>query len=47
MVGTPPKQWQTARANELTMVIAHGNEHYGNRHLHAYQGYRPPSSAPQ
>ena len=47
-VGTPPKQWQTARANELTMVIAHGNEHYGN--LVTYmriKGIVPPSSAPQ
>jgi uncharacterized damage-inducible protein DinB len=47
-VGTPPKQWQTARANQLTMVIAHGNEHYGN--LVTYmriKGIVPPSSAPQ
>jgi uncharacterized damage-inducible protein DinB len=46
-IGTPPKQWQTARANQLTMVIAHGNEHYGN--LVTYmriKGIVPPSSAP-
>ena len=47
-VGTPPRQWQTARANQLTMVIAHGNEHYGN--LVTYmrmKGIVPPSSMPQ
>jgi uncharacterized damage-inducible protein DinB len=47
-VGTPPRQRQTARANQLTMVIAHGNEHYGN--LVTYmriKGIVPPSSAPQ
>jgi uncharacterized damage-inducible protein DinB len=47
-VGTAPKQWQTARANELTMVITHGNEHYGN--LVTYmriKGIVPPSSTPR
>ena len=47
-VGTPPRQWQTARANQLTMVIAHGNEHYGN--LVTYmrlKGIVPPSSTAQ
>ena len=46
--GTPPKQWQTARDNQLTMVIAHGNEHYGN--LVTYmriKGIVPPSSTPR
>lgn len=47
-VGTAPKQWQTARANQLTMVIVHGNEHYGN--LVTYmriKGIVPPSSTPR
>ncbi|MEO5823817.1 MAG: DinB family protein [Vicinamibacteraceae bacterium] len=47
-IGKPPTQWQSARANELTMVIAHGNEHYGN--LVTYlriKGIVPPSSTPQ
>jgi len=47
-VGTAPNQRQVARANRLTMVIAHGNEHYGN--LVTYMrihGVVPPSSAPQ
>jgi hypothetical protein len=46
-VGAAPRQWQTARANQLTMVIAHGNEHYGN--LVTYmrmKGIVPPSSSP-
>ena len=47
-VGTPPNQRQVARANQLTMVVVHGNEHYGN--LVTYMrihGIVPPSSAPQ
>ena len=47
-VGTPPNQRQTARANQLTMVISHGNEHYGN--LVTYmriKGIVPPSSTPR
>lgn len=47
-VGTAPKQVQVARANQLTMVIAHGNEHYGN--LVTYMrihGIVPPSSTPR
>ena len=38
----------TARANQLTMVIVHGTEHYGN--LVTYmriKGIVPPSSSPQ
>ena len=47
-MGTAPNQRQVARANQLTMVIAHGNEHYGN--LVTYMrihGLVPPSSTPQ
>jgi uncharacterized damage-inducible protein DinB len=47
-MGTAPNQRQVARANQLTMVIAHGNEHYGN--LVTYMrihGIVPPSSTPQ
>jgi uncharacterized damage-inducible protein DinB len=47
-IGTAPNQRQVARANQLTMVIAHGNEHYGN--LVTYMrinGIVPPSSSPQ
>ena len=44
--GTPPNQRQIARANQLTMLVVHGNEHYGN--LVTYmrmKGIVPPSSA--
>jgi uncharacterized damage-inducible protein DinB len=44
--GTPPNQRQLARANQLTMLVVHGNEHYGN--LVTYlrmKGIVPPSSA--
>jgi uncharacterized damage-inducible protein DinB len=47
-LGGGANQRQVARANQLTMVIAHGNEHYGN--LVTYMrihGIVPPSSAPQ
>ncbi len=47
-LGTAPNQRQVVRANQLTMVIAHGNEHYGN--LVTYMrihGIVPPSSTPQ
>jgi uncharacterized damage-inducible protein DinB len=47
-IGTAPNQRQVARANQLTMAIAHGNEHYGN--LVTYMrihGIVPPSSTPQ
>src|SRR5688572_6098972 len=47
-MGTGPNQRQVARANQLTMVIAHGNEHYGN--LVTYMrmhGVVPPSSTPR
>ncbi len=47
-VGVAPNQRQIARANQLTMLIVHGNEHYGN--LITYmrmKGIVPPSSAPQ
>ena len=45
-LGTAPKTYQTAAGNQLTMVIVHGNEHYGN--LVTYmriKGIVPPSSA--
>ena len=29
-LGTAPNQRQTAAGNQLTMVVVHGNEHYGN-----------------
>ena len=44
--GTPPYQRQIARANQLTMLVVHGNEHYGN--LVTYmriKGIVPPSSS--
>jgi uncharacterized damage-inducible protein DinB len=44
--GPPSNQRQLARANQLTMLIVHGNEHYGN--LVTYmriKGIVPPSSA--
>jgi len=47
-VGTAPNQRQIARANQLTMLVVHGNEHYGN--LVTYmriKGIVPPSSTPQ
>ena len=47
-IGVAPKQRQTTRANQLTMVIVHGTEHYGN--LVTYmriKGIVPPSSSPQ
>jgi uncharacterized damage-inducible protein DinB len=47
-MGTAPNQRQVARANQLIMVIAHGNEHYGN--LVTYMrinGIVPPSSSPR
>ena len=46
--GSGDNTWQTVRANELTRVIVHANEHYGN--LVTYMrihGIVPPSSAPQ
>ena len=46
-VGTAPNQRQIARANQLTQLIVHGNEHYGN--LVTYmrmKGVVPPSSTP-
>ena len=45
-VGTAPNQRQIARANQLTQLVVHGNEHYGN--LVTYmrtKGIVPPSSA--
>jgi uncharacterized damage-inducible protein DinB len=45
-VGAAPNQRQIARANQLTMLVVHGNEHYGN--LVTYmrmKGIVPPSSA--
>ena len=47
-IGVAPNQRQAARANQLTMVILHGTEHYGN--LVTYmriKGIVPPSSSPQ
>ena len=47
-LGSGANQRQVARGNQLTMVIVHGNEHYGN--LVTYMrihGIVPPSSAPQ
>jgi uncharacterized damage-inducible protein DinB len=47
-LGSGANQRQVARASQLTMVIAHGNEHYGN--LVTYMrmhGIVPPSSAPR
>ena len=44
--GAAPNQRQIARANQLTMLVVHGNEHYGN--LVTYmrmKGIVPPSSA--
>lgn len=46
--GSAPNQWQFARANQLTQLIVHGNEHYGN--LVTYmrmKGIVPPSSTPR
>ena len=46
--GSAPNQRQLARVNQLTQLIVHGNEHYGN--LVTYmrmKGIVPPSSAPQ
>jgi uncharacterized damage-inducible protein DinB len=45
--GTSPNQRQLARGNQLTQLIVHGNEHYGN--LVTYmriKGIVPPSSSP-
>jgi uncharacterized damage-inducible protein DinB len=45
--GSAPTQRQLARVNQLTQLIVHGNEHYGN--LVTYmrmKGIVPPSSAP-
>lgn len=47
-VGDAPNQRRVARANQLTLVIVHGNEHYGN--LVTYmriKGIVPPSSSPK
>lgn len=46
--GAAPNQRQLARVNQLTQLIVHGNEHYGN--LVTYmriKGIVPPSSSPQ
>jgi uncharacterized damage-inducible protein DinB len=45
--GSAPNDRQLARVNQLTQLIVHGNEHYGN--LVTYmriKGIVPPSSAP-
>jgi uncharacterized damage-inducible protein DinB len=44
-MGQPANTWQAARANQLTFVLTHSNEHYGN--LVTYmrmKGIVPPSS---
>jgi uncharacterized damage-inducible protein DinB len=44
--GTAPNQRQLARANQMTQLVVHGNEHYGN--LITYmriKGIVPPSSS--
>jgi uncharacterized damage-inducible protein DinB len=46
-VGVAPNQRQIGRANQLTQLVVHGNEHYGN--LVTYmriKGVVPPSSTP-
>jgi len=46
--GTAPNQRQIGRANQLTQLVVHGNEHYGN--LVTYmriKGIVPPSSSPK
>jgi uncharacterized damage-inducible protein DinB len=46
-VGAAPNQRQIARANQLTMLIVHGNEHYGNMVTYMrIKGIVPPSSTP-
>jgi uncharacterized damage-inducible protein DinB len=45
--GSAPNQRQLARVNQLTQLIVHGNEHYGN--LVTYmrmRGIVPPTSTP-
>jgi uncharacterized damage-inducible protein DinB len=45
-IGSAPNTRQAARGTQLTMVVVHGNEHYGN--LVTYmriKGIVPPSSA--
>ena len=45
--GSAPNQRQLARVNQMTQLIVHGNEHYGN--LVTYmrmKGIVPPSSTP-
>jgi uncharacterized damage-inducible protein DinB len=45
-VGIAPNQRQIARANQLTQLIVHGNEHYGNMVTYMrIKGIVPPSSA--
>ena len=46
--GAAPNQRQIARVNQLTQLVVHSNEHYGN--LVTYmriKGIVPPSSTPQ
>ncbi len=48
VVGTAPNTRQTASGTQLTMVVVHGNEHYGNIVTYMrMKGIVPPSSAPQ
>ena len=47
-LGTAPQTYQSAAGNQLTFVVVHGNEHYGN--LVTYlriKGIVPPSSVQQ
>lgn len=47
-MGAAPSTWQTVRGNQLTFVIVHGNEHYGNIVTYMrMKGIVPPSSAPR
>ena len=47
-IGTAPNTRQTASGTQLTMVVVHGNEHYGNIVTYMrMKGIVPPSSAPQ
>jgi uncharacterized damage-inducible protein DinB len=47
-VGVAPNQRQISRVNQLTQLIVHGNEHYGNMVTYMrMKGIVPPSSTPQ
>jgi uncharacterized damage-inducible protein DinB len=45
-IGVAPNQRQVSRANQMTEVVVHGNEHYGNIVTYMrIKGIVPPSSA--